>query len=273
MDEQVEDLIPLYALGALTDEERLQVEAYIAANPEAKARLDEMTQTASMLLYDVTPVEPSAELKKSLMDRVKADAQTQAARSGAAQPVAAAPRAASRPQPERPRFNLWDLLRALSPAFAALSLVAAILLGGWAIALNNEVAQLRAETAALRRALADQRDVIAQIAAPADQIVVVAGTEHQPKAHGRLIAHNDGSAVLVVSGLDQLEAGRVYQLWMIAGNTPLSAGLFEVDEGGVAVVQVATGAAPGAFNAVGVSVEPDGGSQTPTGDIVMLGQT
>jgi anti-sigma-K factor RskA len=60
---------------------------------------------------------------------------------------------------------------------------------------------------------------------------------------------------------------------MIAGDTPLSAGVFEVDEGGVAVVQVARDAAPGAFDAVGVSVEPEGGSPTPTGDIVMLGQT
>jgi anti-sigma-K factor RskA len=272
MDERIEELFPLYALGALTDEERAQVEAYVGANAEAKARLDELTQTASLLAYDITPIEPPAELKKSLMDRVQADARIRAAGAGAAANRAAS-RAASHPRPQAPRLSLWNLLRSFSPIFAALSLLAAILLGAWALSLNAEVARLRNETVALRKALADQRAVIAQIAAPADQIVVVSGTNHQPDARGHLIAHNDGSAVLVVSGLDQLEAGRTYQLWMIAGDTPLSAGVFEVDEGGVAVVQVARDAAPGAFDAVGVSVEPEGGSPTPTGDIVMLGQT
>lgn len=265
MDERLEELFPLYALGALTDEERAQVESYIAGDPQAKARLDELTQTASMLSYDIAPVGPSPELKKSLMDRVSADARARAADSRR-------PRATSGFQPERSGFSLSRLFAALSPALAVLSLLLAIIVGGWALVLNNEVAQLRVETAALKKALADQRTVIAQIAAPADQIVVVAGTEHQPKAHGHLIAHKDGSAVLVVSGLDRLQAGRVYQLWLIRGDTPMSAGVFEVDETGVAVVQVATVAAPGAFNAVGVSVEPTGGSETPTGDIVMFGQ-
>ena len=73
MDE-IEELFPFYALGALSDDERARVEAYVAANPGAKARLDEIMKTASALAYEAAPVEPSPALKKSLMERVNADA-------------------------------------------------------------------------------------------------------------------------------------------------------------------------------------------------------
>ena len=35
---QIEELLPFYALDALTDEERELVESYLAGHPEARAR-------------------------------------------------------------------------------------------------------------------------------------------------------------------------------------------------------------------------------------------
>jgi len=41
-NDRIEDeLFPFYALDALTDEERAEVENYVAGNPAARARLDE----------------------------------------------------------------------------------------------------------------------------------------------------------------------------------------------------------------------------------------
>lgn len=257
MNESLEDLLPFYALGTLTDDERKQVEVYIAANPDARARLEEMMRVSSILPQSIEPVDPPPALKKSLIDRVNADA-----------------------RPRRPAFNLSQLITAfwprpsagLSPAIALLSLVLLIAVGGWAITLNNEVARLREETAALRRELNDQRKMLAQIAAPGARLINISGTEHQPDAHGQFIARADGSsAVLTVTGLAPLEPGQVYQLWLVRGDTPVSAGIFEVDEDGWAVLQVTADVSPGSFNAIGVSIEPAGGSQLPTGDRVMLG--
>ncbi len=76
---------------------------------------------------------------------------------------------------------------------------------------------------------------------------------------------------MVVSGLRQLETGKIYEFWLIQGNNPVAAGLFEVDDEGKAVLQVSHAVTPESYDAIGVSIEPETGSIQPTGDIVMLG--
>ncbi len=252
MDE-TEELFPFYALGALSDDERARVEAYVAANTGAQARLNEMMGTTSALAYEAAPVEPSPALKKSLMERVNADARARRSRSRAPAPVP--PRAA------------W-----LPRLVAAFSLIVAVAAGGWALSVSREVARLQLQTEALRQELETQRGALAQIASPDAQVFAIAGTEHQPGAYGQLIANTQtGAAVLVVAGLSPLEPGKVYEFWLITGDTPVGAGMFQVDAQGQAILQVPQNVTPGSFNAIGVSIEPEGGSQQPTGDIVMLG--
>lgn len=261
MDQRIEDLFPLYALDALTDEERAQVDAYVAANPEARSRLAEMMRTASALPYDASPVEPSPVVKASVMNRIGADVRARSA--------------SPRPNADSGLARMWRELRSgwAMPALAGLSMLAAALAIIWAISLNGEVVRLRDQMTALNRELSAQRDTLVKISAPGAQAVAIAGTEHQPDAHGQLIADPAGtSAVLVVSGLARLGPGEVYQFWLIRGDAPVSAGLFRVDEQGLAVLSVASIESIGSFDAMGVSIEPEGGSAQPTGDIVMLGR-
>ena len=255
MDE-IEELFPFYALGALSDDERARVEAYVAANPGAQARLDEMMEASSALAYEAAPVEPSPASKKSLMERVNADARSRRS---------PAPGRSRAPENLRPRVD-W-----LPRLVAAFSLIVAVAAGGWALSVSREVARLQLQTEALRQELETQRGVLAQIASPDAQVFAIAGTEHQPGAHGQLIANSQtGAAVLVVAGLPSLEPGKVYEFWLITGDTPIGAGLFRVDAQGQAILQVTQNVTPGSFNAIGVSIEPEGGSLQPTGDIVML---
>jgi anti-sigma-K factor RskA len=102
--------------------------------------------------------------------------------------------------------------------------------------------------------------------------MALAGTDVQPGASGQLIANPTGaSAVLVVSGLQRLAPGRSYQLWLVSDGTPVSAGVFNVDENGEAVIEVIASAPPASYEAMGVSIEPEGGSDLPTGDVVLRG--
>ena len=263
MNEKIEELFTFYALDAVTEAERQQVEDYVASDPEARRRLDEMIRTASALPYESEPLEPPADLKQTLMDRVHADAQKRFV-----------------PPPSVPdsawsRFIDSFLPRAgqlLPQAVTVLSLFIALAVGAWGISMRNELTHLQAETALLQKELADQRLVLSQIASPNAQTFAISGTDHQPQAHGQLIADSQtGSAVLVVSGLRQLEAGSIYEFWLIEGDTPMAAGLFEVNEEGKAILQVSQAVTPEAFDAIGVSIEPEPGSVQPTGDIVMLG--
>ena len=261
MNQKIEELFPFYALGAVTGDERQQVEAYIASDPEARTRLEEMIRTVSALPYASEPIEPPTALKRTLMDRVHADAQKRFT------PPAQAPGWS--------RFIDFFLSRPgqrIPQAVAVLSLFIALAMGAWGISMRNELARLQAETSLLQKELADQRVVLAHLSSPDAQTFVISGTEHQPQAHGQLIADSQtGSAVLVVSGLEQLDPDRIYEFWLIEGETPIAAGLFEVNEEGEAILQVSQAVTPEAYDAIGVSIEPQAGSVQPTGDIVMLG--
>lgn len=78
-----------------------------------------------------------------------------------------------------------------------------------------------------------------------------------PTSHGALLA---------VSGLDPAPEDHTYQLWLIEGDQPASAGLFEVSNG-KAILEVDDSLE--GVDAVAVTVEPEGGSPQPTSDPVI----
>ncbi|HZY42893.1 MAG TPA: anti-sigma factor [Anaerolineae bacterium] len=267
MDDRLEDLFSFYALGALSDEERAQVDAYVATDPAAGARLDEALRTAAVMPVSAAPVEPRPRVKSQLMARVYADARVQAGAARRAAPIIS---------PRRSRFDLTWLFetRFFKIALLAVSTVAIVavaLLAVWAASLNAEVARLRQETAMLQQQLSAQRDVLAQIASPQVQAMSISGTDFQPQAHGQMLADPRAhTAILVVSDLKALPTDRVYQFWLIRGQAPISGGIFRVDDQGQAILPIDLADTVGSFDAMGVSIEPAGGSPQPTGDIVML---
>ena len=246
VDDRFEELLPFYALDALSDEERDQVEAYLAAYPAARERLAEMQQAVDALPFAPAPVEPPKRLKASLMARVESDARVRfPVQHAQLEPMASK--------------GLWARLSQTRAALtlAAFCLVLAVGASVWALTLNSEMARLR--------------DLVDGIAAPGVQTIAILGTEHQPKAHGNVIANpNAESAIVLLGSLSQLEPGQVYQFWLIRGDQPVSAGTFSVDDEGRAMLLIDAQEAIGLLDAVGVSIEPQGGSPQPTGDIVML---
>ena len=253
MEENPEDLLPFYALGVLSPAERSAVEAYIAAHPEARARLDEMQRSSSALAYEASPVEPGPALKGQLMDRVSADAATRATKAGR--------------EPAVLRRSRW-----IMPAISVAALVIALAAVLWAVSLRGQVTRLEAQTAALEQELNNQRTVLTQLTSPQAQAFPILGTQLQPGARGQVIADaGTGSAVLVVSGLTPLPADSTYEFWLIQDKTAVAAGLFNADSQGRAILQLPRTSGLSSFNAAGVSIEPAGGSQQPS-KIVMLGK-
>ena len=277
---EIEELLPFYALDALTDEEKESVESYLAAHPDARLQVEEMTQAASSLPQGVSPVEPSRRIKDALMTRVR---------------VGERERHSAAVQPSRRVIRFENIFQAFSLGVATVAIV-------WAVMLNTQLAQLRSELSTLREASDAQANSLEQInqlrnevsllgealiaqsnsleqinaklnqTTPAGAVTIsLQGTDVQPDAHGQLIADpNSQSAVLVIAGLGQLEPGKTYQVWLIDGGGPKSAGLLTIDENGQGVLVVTSELTIAEFNALGISVEPDGGSSLPTGEIVVL---
>lgn len=255
MDNSVEELLPFYALDALTEKERELVEQYLIEHPEARQQIEEMKYTASVLPLSVSPVAPPRHARERLMARVAADERA---------------RSEVKHQPS-PRVNRFEsFFRTFSLAAAAVAII-------WVIVLNIQVVRLRNEIAALDSALVAQSNSLNQIietlpqTTPSQTITVsLKGTNAEPQAQGQLIADPASqSAVLVITGLPALEPGKTYQVWLIGG-APVSAGLLTVDSNGQGVLIVASQEAIGSFNSLGISVEPEGGSPQPTGEIVVL---
>jgi anti-sigma-K factor RskA len=259
MDPRIEELLPFYALDALTDEERELVESYLVEHPEAREQINDLHSAASALPYGISPVEPPRKVKESLMARVNADPKARLYSSEPRQPT----------RPFLGGVRGENILRTFTLGIATLAIV-------WVIILNTQISQLRNEISGLQATVAKQSNSLEQIIAnlpksPPVITVSVQGTDVQPRAHGQLIADpNEQSAVLIISGLPKLEANKTYQVWLGNGGTMVSAGLLSIDANGQGVVVVTSEESIGSFNQLGISVEPEGGSPQPTGDIVVF---
>jgi anti-sigma-K factor RskA len=295
-----EELFPFYALDALTDEERAEVEAYIASDPAAKARLNSLRETAELLPLIAEPVMPSPTVKANLMARVQADSR---ARQTAVALTDGTPQKPVVKRPSPAINSWWNQFRQsfALPALAGTAALAAILLIIWALSLNQQVNQLQEQVAdltsdtqvlggqletlqtnndqlrvrneILQQQLDSDKDILASYQEPGASTIAIGDvTGEYPLAYATLTAASaSGPATFVAANLPQLGADRTYQLWLIRGDQPISAGIFNVDENG-RIIQQIDGTLATSFDAVGVSLEPAGGSEQPTPDqIILLG--
>jgi hypothetical protein len=94
-----------------------------------------------------------------------------------------------------------------------------------------------------------------------------------PEAHASYLKEK-GSLVFVASNLDQLQPDKTYELWIIPaekGAAPVPVGTFKPNARGSATLTTTAlnkGIEAAAF---GVTIEPEGGSKTPTMPIVLAG--
>src|SRR5918998_5620404 len=70
--EDYKQLLALEAVGALDGDERARLEEHLPSCAECREELREMSDAAAALLYTVAPVRPSAELRASVLARIRA---------------------------------------------------------------------------------------------------------------------------------------------------------------------------------------------------------
>ena len=138
----------------------------------------------------------------------------------------------------------------VSLAVAAAAAIVAIGLGVWAASLSRSLDSERSARSEAAQAAAILADDGAQRLALGDQGAVIRG--------------ENGDAVMVVRNMPAAPAGKTYEAWVIDDGVPARAGTFE--GGGHDLVLLERPVPDGAV--VAVTVEPDGGVDQPTGDIV-----
>lgn len=240
MTADIHTLTGAYAVDALPEDEARFFESHLEQCDACRQEVDELRATASLM--GTAAHEPApASLKSAVMAEIDTVRQEPPARTTA--------------EPRRSRDGWYQ--RLLAPA-AAVLVVAVLGLTAIIGQMNNRIATL--EAGALR---------VADVVAASDaETVEVAGPEGST---ARIVySASRGEGVFLADGLPALSDEQVYELWMIGADGAVPAGLFHADDRG-RVTHVMTGDLS-QVAAIGVTVEPAGGSPQPTSDPIIVAE-
>ncbi|WP_308932151.1 anti-sigma factor [Arthrobacter sp. SLBN-112] len=242
------DLAELYALDAVTEQERDAIDHYMSTAPETERLvfLERVRQSRETLArtFRVEEEPPS-----DLFDRIVAQLPAAGGRTGA-KPATPAAGAA---QPAEPTDELAQARKRRAERgpsgtrrwLVGVAAAAAIALGGVGVGAY----------------LADQNDPVNQVVRAGDLREASVNVQGGGKATV-LISASEDAAVVKMSGVPAPPAGKVYQMWLIPkdGSAPVSQGL--MDEQALSKPAVVQGIHSAA--SLGITVEPAGGSKSPT---------
>lgn len=244
-----------YAVNAASEAERAETEALRDTDSALDAEIAEFAETAALLGLAVAPVTPSASLRASVLAAVDADiaatAATDAVAAAAISPSAEAELAApSTPLATVTAIRPW--FRRPSVLIASIAAAGALLFGGTAVAIGisqSPPAQVSAVDQVLQAQ--DAQRVSAEVAGGGTATWVWSTSLER--------------SVVLVDNLPELAAGQTYQFWYIDESGAAPSNTFS---GGTH--QVAVDGTMPADAQLAVTVEPDGGSQTPSSDPIVV---
>lgn len=249
------DLAELYALDAVTEQERDAIDRYFATAPETERRafIERVRQSRETLVRTFrAEEEPPSDLFQRIVSQLPAQFPGQDGLARAETPV---PAGSTSPPPRED--SLDELAQARKrraerrgPSgtrrwLIGVAAAAAIALGGVGVGAY----------------VADQNDPVNQVARANDlreaSVNVVGGGKAT-----LLISASEDAAVVKMSGVPAPPVGKVYQMWLIPkdGSAPVSQGL--MDEQALSKPAVVQGIHSAA--SLGITVEPAGGSKAPT---------
>ena len=256
-------ILEVYAAGGLSLAEREEVERRAAASPEIRMALNE----ACMVMEEYASlhaVNPRPELKNRILAQIDAPIPAQSGESAT--------------ESDNVKQLLYEEDKAASPykwMFAASILL--FLLSGWlsfhfyskwqqaeeklaSVTASEQLLAQNFKTTSLQ--LQQQEKKLAIVQDPAFKPVNLKGVEAHPDASLRVYWNPQQQQVYVDAiALPAPPAGKQYQLWALKDGQPIDAGMIEMLGKGDSLQQMKNIDAAQAF---AVTLEPIGGSKTPT---------
>lgn len=236
MTADMHTLTGAYAADALPDDERRAFEQHLDVCDACAQEVAELQETAARLA-GAAEEPPPPDLKRRVLaelDRTRQEPPVTGRRDDG-------------------RADGGWAGRLLLPAAA----VAAVVMLGVGVVIGAVAAQRSDDTT----------DRVVDLLTATDAEVVEA--QGPAAARVRVVVSQDrGEAVLLAAGLEPAPEDRTYEAWFIGAGGASPAGLFDADEEGRAA-EVLTGDLAG-VEAIGVTIEPAGGSPQPTSDPIVV---
>ncbi len=247
---EANDLLAALALDAVDDEERGAIEAHVATCPRCQSELDALREVASALGNTVEPL--PEHLWSSISSRIYDDHHD---------PVPAlailADDESATPTTRRSRSS--QLRRSLAPALAVAAVVVTVL-AFQLVSADNRNSNLQS---ALKASNSSQ--VAAALKTPGHKLVVLDSATQNALA--KFVLLPDGRGYLVDDHMPPLASSETYQLWGVVQGKAISIGLMGRTPHHVTF----TVAGPPSLTELAVTVEPSGGTSTPTTPMVATG--
>ncbi|MBD3169952.1 MAG: hypothetical protein GF307_10750 [candidate division Zixibacteria bacterium] len=235
--DRIYDLIESYVFGNLEPDEYSAVEQHLETGCEkCLSRMRELSGLSEKLAESVAQDEPPEHLKDNILRRTN------------------------------PGFNQSS--SAASSGFNWIYAAAAVLV----VALGIAVFKLQSDKSELQADLAEAKDVTQLLESPGMKFVNLEGVDPNPQAFGKVVLDpNQGTAVVYMYRLPQTPEGMEYQLWVMREGKPTSAGMFTVTPEGEAVLALNDLPELDSIPKFLVTIEPEGGMETPTGMMYLTG--
>jgi anti-sigma-K factor RskA len=239
---QVHALAGAYALDALDGAERDRFERHLRGCAACEREVRGFAETAAALAMAAAAQPP-----RGLKERVLA----------AASVTRQAPPEVAR----RRRGRVASGARSPSSARSRWVPRAAIAIGAAGLAAAAALGAVQVSTQQrLNSAVAHNQEIAAVLTAP-DARIAAAPTSVGGRAVV-VVSRTEQKMVFTSSGLPALPSSRVYELWLLGPRSARPAGLLPPPSGGKTAPVLASGVA--ANDKVGVTVEPAGGTSSPT---------
>lgn len=248
--DEASELLAAFALDAVDDDERLEIEAHLAECPRCASEFDALRDVAAALGNSVEPVPDgvwsgiSSQLVVPDHDVPPVPRLSVLPRSSPDEGVGG-----SSGRVSRSRTGRRYLMAVTSVAAAAVAASAVLALS--LVRTSDQNDRLQAQLGST------SSSVVAALETPGHTIVNLHTANHAQLAQFVLLP--SGRGYLVSSSLPRLTAHNTYQLWGVIGGQAISLGLL-----GPSPSQATFTVAGSAPSQMGVTVEPAGGSVVPT---------
>jgi anti-sigma-K factor RskA len=254
--EQYAEDLALYALHALTGEDRVKLEQHLAGCAACRQELEQLRGDTALLALSATGPRPPQRARQRLLEAVTHEPRE--ATAGSAIAI------------KSTRLAWWGWL-----GWAATAAVVVFALSLWRenSGLREMLSSAREQSTESARQLEELRKVAAPILEPEAQRMTLVAMKTLPQPQGKAFyLMKRSSLIFMASNMPALPPQKAYELWLIpmSGN-PIPAGMFKPDARGSATVVNPPLPAGTEAKAFAITVENEDGSPVPTSAIMMMG--
>jgi len=278
---ELEELISIYALGALDGEELEEVERILASgSPEAMELLEKYQDVSSHLSYSSRGRMPESDLRKRVLKELLGSPEYKVAQTG---------------PPFWKRFQLIGF--SFGAAVAAMLILVLFSSGQFfdqrldanharVSDLENVMHQQRLTIASLKSTLEEKELEIGELEESYARLDELSEFLEEPGVHiiqlanlhtdkdaggGVLFDTDDNQAMFYCLDLEHPPEGKTYQLWVRADGVHKSMAVFKVDNRGSGIVRLESISDLGNIEHYSVTLEPEGGADKPSDKLIFAG--